>query len=64
MVTVQEPHPHHAPRGSLTEAGDDKEKGIDSDSAAVNGESQLDAHSAMAQIIGVAILEFGVLLHR
>jgi zinc transporter 1/2/3 len=49
-------HAAHGPEGSLVESAGEREKG--------NVPGQTDSDSAMARIVGVAILEFGVMLHR
>jgi hypothetical protein len=65
-----DPHAHigsraiHGPEGGVTDEKSEssKQAGIE-DLEALRNQKDLD-DSAIAQIIGVAVLEFGVLLHR
>jgi zinc transporter 1/2/3 len=61
--TFSVPHPHEHPPGPIEEKRADGSQEEEANPYTITDEIVVD-ESAIAQIIGVAILEFGVVLHR
>lgn len=67
---ISDPHGHnigsqaaHGPEGALSEPAEKKDIASSGDNESINSVGPMD-DNALAQIVGVAILEFGVALHR